>query len=75
MFNEPTDNFKIDFLNLEHFYAKFMTNKYGIDALSQKYTEQWLVSIKANAHKDPRVNLFMRFLGLGGYHSLPFSVF
>lgn len=75
MFNEPTDNFKIDYLNLEHFYAKFMTNKYGIDHLAQKYTEQWLVSIKKHAERDPRVGIFMRFLGLGGYFSLPFSVF
>lgn len=75
LFNEPTDNFKIDYLNLDHFYSKFMNNKYGIDHLAQKYTEQWLVSIKAHAERDNRVNLFMRFMGLGGYHSLPFSVF
>lgn len=75
LFNEPTDNFKIDYLNLDHFYAKFMQNKYGIDSLAQKYTEQWLVSIKFHAPRDYRVNLFMRFLGLGGYQSLPFSVF
>ena len=75
LFNEPTDNFKIDFSNLEHFYAKFMSKKYGIDNLAVKYTEQWLVSIKANADRDARVSLFMRFMGLGGYHSLPFSVF
>lgn len=31
LFNEPTDNFKIDYLNLDHFYSKFMNNKYGID--------------------------------------------
>ena len=31
LFNEPTNNIKVDYLNLEHFYAKFMTNKYGID--------------------------------------------
>lgn len=75
LMNAPTDNFRIDLLNLEHFYAKFMQTKYGIDSLAMKYTEQWLVSIKAHAHRDPRINLFMRFLGLGGYHSLPFSVF
>lgn len=43
--------------------------------MAQKYTEQWLVSIKAHSTRDYRVSLFMRFLGLGGYHSLPFSVF
>ena len=32
--NAPTDNFKIDLLNLEHFYAKFMYQKYGIDNLA-----------------------------------------
>ena len=31
LFNEPTDNFKIDYLNLDHFYSKFINNKYGID--------------------------------------------
>lgn len=75
LFNEPTNNFKVDYLNLEHFYSKFMSNKYGIDQLALKYTEQWLVSIKAHSGRDYRVSLFMRFLGLGGYHSLPFSVF
>lgn len=33
------------------------------------------MSIKAHADRDPRVNLFMRFLGLSGFHSLPFSIF
>lgn len=75
LINEPADNYKIDLLNLEHFYAKFMQSKYGIDHLATKYMEQWLVSIKANADRDPRVALFMRFLGLGGYQTLPFSVF
>jgi hypothetical protein len=36
-------------LNLDHFYAKFVQQKYGIDHLAQRYTEQWLVSIKAHA--------------------------
>jgi hypothetical protein len=52
-----------------------MTKKYGVDQLAQKYTEQWLVSIKFHASRDYRVSLFMRFLGLGGYQSLPFSCF
>ena len=25
LYNEPTNNFKVDYLNLEHFYAKFMS--------------------------------------------------
>ena len=25
LFNEPAENFRIDLLNLEHFYAKFMS--------------------------------------------------
>ena len=65
LLNEPTADFKVDMLNLEHFYAKFMQNKYSIEHLVLRYMEQWLVSIKANAEKDPRVSLFMRFLGLG----------
>ena len=65
----------VDKMNLEHFYTKFMSQKYGIDSLATKYTEQWLVSIKANAHRDPRVSLMQRFLNLSGYASLPFSVF
>ena len=75
MFNEPADDFKVDLLNLEHFYAKFMSNKYGIEHLALKYMEAWMVSIKSNAERDPRVALFMRFMGISGQQSLPFSVF
>ena len=34
-----------------------------------------MVSIKSNAERDPRVALFMRFMGISGQQSLPFSVF
>ena len=39
LFNEPTKDFKIDMLNLDHFYSRFMHNKYGIDHIALKYTE------------------------------------
>ena len=29
LLNKPTEKFQIDMLNIEHFFSKFMTQKYG----------------------------------------------
>ena len=62
-------------LNLDHFYSKFMTQRYGHNNLAQKYMEQWMVSIKVNAERDPRIDLFHRFIGLSTKNTLSWSVF
>ena len=62
-------------LNLDHFYSKFITQKYGCSNLSLKYMEQWFVSIKVNADRDPRIDLFHRFLGISAKNALSWSVF
>ena len=75
LLNNPTRDIRLDYQDQEHFYWQFMCQKYGVDTLALRYMEQWLVSIKTHAEKDARVNLYYKFLGLGGHSSLPFSIF
>ena len=75
LLNNPTRDIRQDYQNQEHFYWQFMCQKYGVDTLALRYMEQWLVSFQVHADKDARVDLYYKFLGLGGPGSLPFSIF
>jgi len=63
------------FLNLDGYLYQYMLNKYGIAQVACRYCESWLVSLKEYSERDSRIALFLKFVGLHGNDSLPFTIF
>lgn len=61
-------------MNFEHYFYEFMSQKYGLDKLAQKYTEIYLLSIEKYKNDDTRIDLFRKFVGLDNL-KLPSSIF
>ncbi len=53
-----------------------MLSSYGMLQIANRYSELWILSIKAHEDKDDRLKLFAKFLGLSGTASeLPYLLF
>ena len=61
-------------MNIDCFFYNHVQHTYGLDALANKYSEIYLLSMETHRKKDTRIELFLKFIGLD-IEKLPYSIF
>jgi hypothetical protein len=71
---EKSSNDVYGLMNMDCFFYNHVQHTYGLDALANKYSEIYLISMDTHRKKDARIELFLKFIGLES-EKLPYSIF
>ncbi len=61
---EKKGNERQSLMNIDHYFYEYMSQKYGLVPLANKYTEIYLLSINKHYLQDSRIELFRKFVGI-----------